>query len=149
MRNADLEERKFAFFNPHSEIRNRYGVFLFLVSALFLLSVLLSLVFPEDFAPVPSGSGPGPPVGAMFELSILSLLTVVSVSERPAFTLVLAFPPQALQKAAMVNKARIVRVRRIDSPPRFFKGFFCAHSLPQLINSTHLYYSSSSGATPK
>jgi hypothetical protein len=89
----------------------------FLFSPLFLFSVLLSFVFPEDFVPPLSGSAPGPPVGAMFELSILSLLTVVSVSSLPALTLVFELPPQALQKAAMMSKARIVKVRRIDFLP--------------------------------
>jgi hypothetical protein len=85
-------------------------VFLFLLSVLVLLSVLLlpflfSFVFAEDF-PLPfSGSGPGPPVGAMFELSILSLLTVDSSSALPALTLVLELPPpQALKVKAIVDR---------------------------------------------
>ncbi len=100
-----------------------YCLFVFLLSPLFLLSALVSFVLPEDCAPRPSGSGPGPPVGAMFELSILSLLTVVSVSSLPALPLVFEFPPQALQKAAMVSKDKIVKVRRIDFPFLIIEDF--------------------------
>jgi hypothetical protein len=53
----------------------------------------------------------------MFELSTLSLLRVVSLSSRPALTLVFELPPQALQKAALASKATIVKVRRIDFLP--------------------------------
>ncbi len=95
---------------------------MFLLLLLFLLSGLLSFVFPEDCAPRPSGSGPGPPVGAMFELSILSLLTVVSLSLL-ALAPVFELPPQALQKVAMVSKARIVKVRRIDFPFLIIEDF--------------------------
>ena len=59
----------------------------------------------------------------MFELSILSLLTVVSASSLSELPLVVELPPQALQKAAMVSKARIVKVRRIRFPFLTFKAF--------------------------
>jgi hypothetical protein len=125
-------------------------VFLFLLSPLFLFSALPSFAFPEDFVPPFSGSAPGPPVGAMFELSILSLLTLVSVSSLPALTLVFELPPpHALPIAAMVNKARIVKVRRIEFPSPDLQGFVISDSIPQTVNSALLYSSSSSGATPK
>jgi hypothetical protein len=87
-------------------------VFLFLfstlLSVLFLLSALLSFAFPEDFAPLLSGSGPGPPVGAMLELSILSLLTVDSSSALAELTLVFELPPpQAVKARAVAVKIKI------------------------------------------
>jgi hypothetical protein len=88
-------------------------VFLFLLSALGLLSVLLLLPFlfsfalAEDFAPLLSGSAPGPPVGAMFELSILSLLTVDSSSALAELTLVLELPPQAVKARAVADNIKI------------------------------------------
>jgi hypothetical protein len=76
-----------------------------------LLSALLSFVLPEDRVPLLSGSGPGPPVGAMFELSILSLLTVVSESSLPVVPLVFELPPQALHDSAALKSSRNVKLR--------------------------------------
>jgi hypothetical protein len=100
-------------------------VFLFLFSALFsflfLLSALLSFVLPEDGLVLLSGSGPGPPVGAMLELSILSLLTVISVSSLPVLPVVFELPPQALTNSAALKNSRNVKLR--------LKGFSSLKSL--------------------
>jgi hypothetical protein len=96
--------------------------------AFLLVLVLLPLEFSVwPVVPAFSGSGPGPPVGAILELfslsdvpaSVFALFALaVSVSE---------LPPHPLQKIAVADKMRIARVRRILFPPvsgkvRIFKS---------------------------
>src|SRR5215213_5890850 len=100
----------------------------FLLSLDLLLAVLLFAVASDLFSlllllptePAFSGSGPGPPVGAMFEL--LTVWPVVPSSILPLLALAVSERPQPIKSAAIVSVVIKTRVRRIESSSCARKG---------------------------
>jgi hypothetical protein len=92
-----------------------YRLLLFFVSALLLFE-------PLETDPAFSGSGPGPPVGAMFELLTVWPEPVIPSSPFTLLALALSEPPQPLKSAAIARVTIKAKVRRIWNPSCAGKG---------------------------
>jgi hypothetical protein len=90
-----------------SGLRSGYRLLLFFVSVLLLFE-------PLETDPAFSGSGPGPPVGAILELLTVCPEPVMPSSPFALLALAVSERPQPLKRTANASETIKAKVRRIE-----------------------------------